>query len=237
MEKIKIEPNENKSEEENLDINLNIQRPKSTSFEIHSNNKKTNISDYKRVRFYSENIPSNFVPKLKPIKSEINPTPMKLNHLNFKTNSIIINEIPEINEKLVISFEKEEFFDSYELDSNLSDNDSDYSSYEYEKLNFKIEDNKNDNKNNQLSFIQNLRKEMNKIRYEIKKQRKSSSNDDNSLKKSILESILEKENQIEFGTDNKIQRGFSILDVLTQNNPNHHFEFYKKLSFDEEFIL
>ena len=81
MEKTKREPKENISEEENLDINLNIQRPKSISFKMESNNKENNISDYKRVRFYSENIPSNFVPKLKPIKSDINPTPMKLNHL------------------------------------------------------------------------------------------------------------------------------------------------------------
>ena len=213
MENLKKEPKENKTEEEILKINLNMQRPK--SFEIQLNNNDNNSSDYKRIRFYSENIPSNFVPKLKPIKSEINPTPMKLNHFNFKNNNFIISEITE-NEILVISSEEDS--------SDSNDTDNDFSDDEYEQLNFNVE---NENKiNENLNFIKSLRKEMNLFKNQIKKQRMSFFNDYESLKNSILEIILEKENKIKFGGKYKIKKGFTILDVLSQ-----------KLSFDEEFIL
>ena len=214
MENLKNEPKDNKTEEEILKINLNMQRPK--SFEIQSKNNDNNSSDYKRIRFYSEIIPSNFVPKLKPMKSEIKPTPMKLNHLNFKNNNFIINEITENNEKLVISFEEDS--------SDSNDTDNDFSDDEYEQLNFNVE---NENKiNENLNFIKSLRKEMNLFKNQIKKQRMSFFNDYESLKNSILEIILEKENKIKFGGKYKIKKGFTILDVLSQ-----------KLSFDEEFIL
>ena len=202
MENLKNEPKDNKTEEEILKINLNMQRPK--SFEIQSKNNDNNSSDYKRIRFYSEIIPSNFVPKLKPMKSEIKPTPMKLNHLNLN------------NEKLVISFEEDS--------SDSNDTDNDFSDDEYEQLNFNVE---NENKiNENLNFIKSLRKEMNLFKNQIKKQRMSFFNDYESLKNSILEIILEKENKIKFGGKYKIKKGFTILDVLSQ-----------KLSFDEEFIL
>ena len=213
MENLKNEPKDNKTEEEILKINLNIQRPK--SFEIQKKNNDNNSSDYKRIRFYSEIIPSNFVPKLKPMKSEIKPTPMKLNHLNFKNNNFIINEITE-NEILVISSEEDS--------SDSNDTDNDFSDDEYEQLNFNVE---NENKiNENLNFIKSLRKEMNLFKNQIKKQRMSFFNDYESLKNSILEIILEKENKIKFGGKYKIKKGFTILDVLSQ-----------KLSFDEEFIL
>ena len=141
---------------------------------------------------------------------------MKLNHLNFKNNNFIIKEITENNEKLVISFEEDS--------SDSNDTDNDFSDDEYEQLNFKVE---NENKiNENLNFIKSLRKEMNLFKNQIKKQRMSFFNDYESLKNSILEIILEKENKIKFGGKYKIKKGFTILDVLSQ-----------KLSFDEEFIL
>ena len=226
---IKNDPKENNSDLENFDINVNIQRPKSISFEITQNNEKNNIQNYKRTRYYSETIPSNFVPKLKPIKTEIKPTPMKLNHIHYKRNQMIINEIPEINEKFVASFEKEEFSDSSETDSDNSDD-------EYKKLNFEIIECKKNNNNRKNSFIQNLKKEMNKVKNEIKKERTVSYNDYDSIqyKKTIYEFFLENENKNENGK-NKIKKGFCILDVLKKNSP--HIDFYKQLSFDKEFIL
>ena len=226
---IKKEPKDNSLDLENPNLDLNISRPKSISFEIIQKNSKNNIENYKRTRFYSENIPSNFVPKLKPIKTEIKPTPMKLNHIHYKRNQMIINEIPEINEKFVASFEKEEFSDSSETDSDNSDD-------EYKKLNFEIIECKKNNNNRKNSFIQNLKKEMNKVKNEIKKERTISYNDYDSIqyKKTIYEFFLENENKNENGK-NKIKKGFCILDVLKKNSP--HIEFYKQLSFDQEFIL
>lgn len=226
---IKKEPKDNSLDLENPNLDLNISRPKSISFEIIQKNSKNNIENYKRTRFYSENIPSNFVPKLKPIKTEIKPTPMKLNHIHYKRNQMIINEIPEINEKFVASFEKEEFSDSSETDSDNSDD-------EYKKLNFEIIECKKNNNNRKNSFIQNLKKEMNKVKNEIKKERTISYNDYDSIqyKKTIYEFFLENENKNENGK-NKIKKGFCILDVLKKNSP--HIDFYKQLSFDKEFIL
>ena len=226
---IKKEPKDNSLDLENPNLDVNISRPKSISFEIKQKNSKNNIENYKRTRFYSENIPSNFVPKLKPIKTEIKPTPMKLNHIHYKRNQMIINEIPEINEKFVASFEKEEFSDSSETDSDNSDD-------EYKKLNFEIIECKKNNNNRKNSFIQNLKKEMNKVKNEIKKERTVSYNDYDSIqyKKTIYEFFLENENKNENGK-NKIKKGFCILDVLKKNSP--HIDFYKQLSFDKEFIL
>lgn len=226
---IKKEPKDKSLDLENPNLDVNISRPKSISFEIKQKNSKNNIENYKRTRFYSENIPSNFVPKLKPIKTEIKPTPMKLNHIHYKRNQMIINEIPEINEKFVASFEKEEFSDSSETDSDNSDD-------EYKKLNFEIIECKKNNNNRKNSFIQNLKKEMNKVKNEIKKERTISYNDYDSIqyKKTIYEFFLENENKNENGK-NKIKKGFCILDVLKKNSP--HIDFYKQLSFDKEFIL
>ena len=224
---IKKEPKDKSLDLENPNLDVNISRPKSIS--IKQKNSKNNIENYKRIRFYSENIPSNFVPKLKPIKTEIKPTPMKLNHIHYKRNQMIINEIPEINEKFVASFEKEEFSDSSETDSDNSDD-------EYKKLNFEIIECKKNNNNRKNSFIQNLKKEMNKVKNEIKKERTISYNDYDSIqyKKTIYEFFLENENKNENGK-NKIKKGFCILDVLKKNSP--HIDFYKQLSFDKEFIL
>ena len=226
---IKKEPKDKSLDLENPNLDVNISRPKSISFEIKQKNSKNNIENYKRTRFYSENIPSNFVPKLKPIKTEIKPTPMKLNHIHYKRNQMIINEIPEINEKFVASFEKEEFSDSSETDSDNSDD-------EYKKLNFEIIECKKNNNNRKNSFIQNLKKEMNKVKNEMKKERTFSYNDYDSIqyKKTIYEFFLENENKNENGK-NKIKKGFCILDVLKKNSP--HIDFYKQLSFDKEFIL
>ena len=226
---IKKEPKDKSLDLENPNLDVNISRPKSISFEIKQKNSKNNIENYKRTRFYSENIPSNFVPKLKPIKTEIKPTPMKLNHIHYKRNQMIINEIPEINEKFVASFEKEEFSDSSETDSDNSDD-------EYKKLNFEIIECKKNNNNRKNSFIKNLKKEMNKVKNEIKKERTISYNDYDSIqyKKTIYEFFLENENKNENGK-NKIKKGFCILDVLKKNSP--HIDFYKQLSFDKEFIL
>lgn len=226
---IKKEPKDKSLDLENPNLDVNISRPKSISFEIKQKNSKNNIENYKRTRFYSQNIPSNFVPKLKPIKTEIKPTPMKLNHIHYKRNQMIINEIPEINEKFVASFEKEESSDSSETDSDNSDD-------EYKKLNFEIIECKKNNNNRKNSFIQNLKKEMNKVKNEIKKERTISYNDYDSIqyKKTIYEFFLENENKNENGK-NKIKKGFCILDVLKKNSP--HIDFYKQLSFDKEFIL
>ena len=227
---IQINNNENKKKEleNNINLNesLNLTRANTVSFKnpINENN---NLSNYKRIRFYSETIP-NFVPRLKPIKTEKKPSPLKLNHLNFKRNSNnIINEISELNEKLVSSFEKEDCSDLSEIEDSSDDED----------LNFDNNNNNKSNDNLNCSFIQNLKKEMNKIKSEMKKNRKISLNDFDSerSKKSILEIFLEKENKLIYGNNNLIKRGFSIIQVLEQNSP--HIELYKKLSFDQKFVL
>ena len=239
---IQINNNENKKKEleNNINLNesLNLTRANTVSFKnpINENN---NLSNYKRIRFYSENIP-NFVPRLKPIKTEKKPSPLKLNHLNFKRNSNnIINEISELNEKLVSSFEKEDCSDLSEIEDSSDDEDLNFDNNNNNKSNNEINNNNNNKSNDNLncSFIQNLKKEMNKIKSEMKKNRKISFNDfdSESSKKSILEIFLEKENKLIYGNNNLIKRGFSIIQVLEQNSP--HIELYKKLSFDQEFVL
>ncbi len=237
---IQINNNENKEKEleNNINLNesLNLTRANTVSFKIPIN-ENNNLSNYKRIRFYSENIP-NFVPRLKPIKTEKKPSPLKLNHLNFKRNSNnIINEISELNEKLVSSFEKEDYSDLSEIEDSSDDEDLNFENNN--KSNNEINNNNNNKSNDNLncSFIQNLKKEMNKIKSEMKKNRKISFNDfdSESSKKSILEIFLEKENKLIYGNNNLIKRGFSIIQVLEQNSP--HIELYKKLSFDQKFIL
>ena len=239
---IQINNNENKKKEleNNINLNesLNLTRANTVSFKnpINENN---NLSNYKRIRFYSENIP-NFVPRLKPIKTEKKPSPLKLNHLNFKRNSNnIINEISELNEKLVSSFEKEDCSDLSEIEDSSDDEDLNFDNNNNNKSNNEINNNNNNKSNDNLncSFIQNLKKEMNKIKSEMKKNRKISFNDfdSESSKKSILEIFLEKENKLIYGNNNLIKRGFSIIQVLEQNSP--HIELYKKLSFDQKFVL
>ena len=234
---IQINNNESKEKEleNNINLNesLNLTRANTVSFKnpINENN---NLSNYKRIRFYSENIP-NFVPRLKPIKTEKKPSPLKLNHLNFKRNSNnIINEISELNEKLVSSFEKEDCSDLSEIEDSSDDEDLNFDNNNNNKSNNEINNNNNNKSNDNLncSFIQNLKKEMNKIKSEMKKNRKISFNDfdSESSKKSILEIFLEKENKLIYGNNNLIKRGFSIIQVLEQNSP--HIELYKKLSFD-----
>jgi hypothetical protein len=237
---IQINNNENKEKEleNNINLNesLNLTRANTVSFKIPIN-ENNNLSNYKRIRFYSENIP-NFVPRLKPIKTEKKPSPLKLNHLNFKRNSNnIINEISELNEKLVSSFEKEDYSDLSEIEDSSDDEDLNFENNN--KSNNEINNNNKNKSNDNLncSFIQNLKKEMNKIKSEMKKNRKISFNDfdSESSKKSILEIFLEKENKLIYGNNNLIKRGFSIIQVLEQNSP--HIELYKKLSFDQKFIL
>ena len=239
---IQINNNESKEKEleNNINLNesLNLTRANTVSFKnpINENN---NLSNYKRIRFYSETIP-NFVPRLKPIKTEKKPSPLKLNHLNFKRNSNnIINEISELNEKLVSSFEKEDCSDLSEIEDSSDDEDLNFDNNNNNKSNNEINNNNNNKSNDNLncSFIQNLKKEMNKIKSEMKKNRKISFNDfdSESSKKSILEIFLEKENKLIYGNNNLIKRGFSIIQVLEQNSP--HIELYKKLSFDQEFVL
>ena len=234
---IKINNNESKEKEleNNINLNesLNLTRANTVSFKnpINENN---NLSNYKRIRFYSENIP-NFVPRLKPIKTEKKPSPLKLNHLNFKRNSNnIINEISELNEKLVSSFEKEDCSDLSEIEDSSDDEDLNFDNNNNNKSNNEINNNNNNKSNDNLncSFIQNLKKEMNKIKSEMKKNRKISFNDfdSESSKKSILEIFLEKENKLIYGNNNLIKRGFSVIQVLEQNSP--HIELYKKLNFD-----
>ena len=231
---IQINNNESKEKEleNNINLNesLNLTRANTVSFKnpINENN---NLSNYKRIRFYSENIP-NFVPRLKPIKTEKKPSPLKLNHLNFKRNSNnIINEISELNEKLVSSFEKEDCSDLSEIEDSSDDEDLNFDNNNNNKSNNEINNNNNNKSNDNLncSFIQNLKKEMNKIKSEMKKNRKISFNDfdSESSKKSILEIFLEKENKLIYGNNNLIKRGFSIIQVLEQNSP--HIELYKKL--------
>ena len=239
---IQINNNESKEKEleNNINLNesLNLTRANTVSFKnpINENN---NLSNYKRIRFYSENIP-NFVPRLKPIKTEKKPSPLKLNHLNFKRNSNnIINEISELNEKLVSSFEKEDCSDLSEIEDSSDDEDLNFDNNNNNKSNNEINNNNNNKSNDNLncSFIQNLKKEMIKIKSEMKKNRKISLNDFDSerSKKSILEIFLEKENKLIYGNNNLIKRGFSIIQVLEQNSP--HIELYKKLSFDQKFVL
>ena len=239
---IQINNNESKEKEleNNINLNesLNLTRANTVSFKnpINENN---NLSNYKRIRFYSDNIP-NFVPRLKPIKTEKKPSPLKLNHLNFKRNSNnIINEISELNEKLVSSFEKEDCSDLSEIEDSSDDEDLNFDNNNNNKSNNEINNNNNNKSNDNLncSFIQNLKKEMNKIKSEMKKNRKISFNDfdSESSKKSILEIFLEKENKLIYGNNNLIKRGFSIIQVLEQNSP--HIELNKKLSFDQKFVL
>ena len=126
-----------------------------------------------------------------------------------------------------------------EIEDSSDDEDLNFDNNNNNKSNNEINNNNNNKSNDNLncSFIQNLKKEMIKIKSEMKKNRKISLNDFDSerSKKSILEIFLEKENKLIYGNNNLIKRGFSIIQVLEQNSP--HIELYKKLSFDQKFVL
>ncbi len=210
--------------------NNNQSRHKSISFKLMGNESNLNNKQNKRIRFYSENIPLNFVPKLKPINPILKPTPMKL---NFTTSKKLTNDIisEEIENKLSLSFEN---YSSNEYNSNSniyseseSDSDSDSISNfdsnddEYKDLNYKLNINNPKDKNERkLSHIKNLKNEMNQIKKDIRKQKNSHDDLDSETSKKTIKQILNKNSNDQCNYKNGRKRGVSIIEFLEENNSN-----------------
>lgn len=216
-----------KTNNQNFNLNKNNQsRYKSISFNEMINDSNLCNKNNKRTRFYSENIPLNFVPRLKPINPKIKPTPMKLNCTTSKKKiNNIISE--EIENKLSLSFEN---YSSNENYSNLnidSDSDSDSNSYldsiddEYKGLNYKLNFNNTQDKKKErkLSHIKNLKNEMNQIKKEVNKQKNSHDDLDSETPNKTISQILNKDinNQNNYQNGKK---GVSIIQFLEENSPN-----------------
>jgi hypothetical protein len=206
--------------------NNNQSRHKSISFKLMGNESNLNNKQNKRIRFYSENIPLNFVPKLKPINPILKPTPMKL---NFTTSKKLTNDIisEEIENKLSLSFEN---YSSNEYNSNSniyseseSDSDSDSISNfdsnddEYKDLNYKVNYNKDKNER-KLSHIENLKNEMNQIKKELKKQKNSHDDLDSETSQKTIKETLNKDISNHYNYKNGRKRGVSIIEFLEENN-------------------
>lgn len=78
----------------------------------------------KRKRFFSENVLSNFVPKLKPKISNVKPTVLRLNtRKNSNSRNVRENLFSEVDQPLINSYENEDT-ESFNSDSSSSDSDS-----------------------------------------------------------------------------------------------------------------
>ena len=93
------------------------------SQQLFSNNKQLTTIQ-KRKRFFSENVLSNFVPKLKPKISNVKPTVLRLNtRKNSNSRNVRENLFSEVDQPLINSYENEdtESFGSSSSDSDSSD--------------------------------------------------------------------------------------------------------------------
>ena len=96
---------------------------KQKSQQLFSNNKQLTTIQ-KRKRFFSENVLSNFVPKLKPKISNVKPTVLRLNtRKNSNSRNVRENLFSEVDQPLINSYENEdtESFGSSSSDSDSSD--------------------------------------------------------------------------------------------------------------------
>jgi len=99
----------------------NIQK----SEKFFSYNKKGKLSKIeKRKRFFSENVLSNFVPKLKPKISNVKPTVLRLNtRKNSNSRNVRENLFSDVDKPLINSYENEDT-ESFNSDSSSSESDT-----------------------------------------------------------------------------------------------------------------
>ena len=165
--------------------------------------KKQSKPEIPRNRFFSSALPKNFVPKLHPLKAKMKPVPIQLNKPKNKSHQ----HLNQIEEKISLSFEKS---DSSSYEDSSDDSES--------ELRFTIDDNK-------VIQCNAFRKRMSKFTNNNK--RKHTVNDDfeNKYTSPSLLSKEERDMSINIrnfrhtfdyfkGSEVKLQRGFSIMNIL-----------------------
>lgn len=182
------------------DDTLNFREIKSMSL-VTFPKKKANPPEIPRNRFFSSALPKNFVPKLRPLKAKMKPSPIQLN--KPKTSSYI--RLNKIEETMSLSFEKSDSNSNSYIDSS-DDSES--------ELRFIIEENK-------VTKCNEFRKQMSKFTNNNKRKYTVNDDFDNKYKSP---SLLQ-ETSIHFrsfrhtfdyfkSTEAKLQRGFSIMNIL-----------------------
>ena len=185
----------------NEDDTINFRAIKSMSMTTFP--KKQSKPEIPRNRFFSSALPKNFVPKLHPLKAKMKPVPIQLNKPKNKS----YQHLNQIEEKISLSFEKS---DSSSYEDSSDDSES--------ELRFTIEDNK-------VIQCNAFRKRMSKFTNNNK--RKHTVNDDfeNKYTSPSLLSKEERDMSINIrnfrhtfdyfkGSEVKLQRGFSIMNIL-----------------------
>ena len=185
----------------NEDDTINFRAIKSMSMTTFP--KKQSKPEIPRNRFFSSALPKNFVPKLHPLKAKMKPVPIQLNKPKNKS----YQHLNQIEEKISLSFEKS---DSSSYEDSSDDSES--------ELRFTIEDNK-------VIQCNAFRKRMSK--FTNKKKRKHTVNGDfeNKYTSPSLLSKEERDMSIHIrnfrhtfdyfkGSEVKLQRGFSIMNIL-----------------------
>lgn len=185
----------------NEDDTINFRAIKSMSMTTFP--KKQSKPEIPRNRFFSSALPKNFVPKLHPLKAKMKPVPIQLNKPKNKS----YQHLNQIEEKISLSFEKS---DSSSYEDSSDDSES--------ELRFTIDDNK-------VIQCNAFRKRMSKFTNNNK--RKHTVNDDfeNKYTSPSLLSKEERDMSINIrnfrhtfdyfkGSEVKLQRGFSIMNIL-----------------------
>ena len=185
----------------NEDDTINFRAIKSMSMTTFP--KKQSKPEIPRNRFFSSALPKNFVPKLHPLKAKMKPVPIQLNKPKNKSHQ----HLNQIEEKISLSFEKS---DSSSYEDSSDDSES--------ELRFTIDDNK-------VIQCNAFRKRMSKFTNNNK--RKHTVNDDfeNKYTSPSLLSKEERDMSIHIsnfrhtfdyfkGSEVKLQRGFSIMNIL-----------------------
>lgn len=185
----------------NEDDTINFRAIKSMSMTTFP--KKQSKPEIPRNRFFSSALPKNFVPKLHPLKAKMKPVPIQLNKPKNKS----YQHLNQIEEKISLSFEKS---DSSSYEDSSDDSES--------ELRFTIDDNK-------VIQCNAFRKRMSKFTNNNK--RKHTVNDDfeNKYTSPSLLSKEERDMSIHIrnfrhtfdyfkGSEVKLQRGFSIMNIL-----------------------
>ena len=185
----------------NEDDTINFRAIKSMSLVTFP--KKQSKPEIPRNRFFSSALPKNFVPKLHPLKAKMKPVPIQLNKPKNKS----YQHLNQIEEKISLSFEKS---DSSSYEDSSDDSES--------ELRFTIDDNK-------VIQCNAFRKRMSKFTNNNK--RKHTVNDDfeNKYTSPSLLSKEERDMSINIrnfrhtfdylkGSEVKLQRGFSIMNIL-----------------------
>ena len=202
-----------------------FKKTKALSSLLHDEDEKKDNIEQKMKRSSSYIIPKRFVPKLRPLKSSINPSFFILNDEKENQN---INENTEIksvfnDEDLSftsisdsISVEEEKISDKItdlEDDINNYKNKNDINTVK-EEGNLNI--NKKNSKNNSISSLFNIRKKLQSIKY-------------NSSFISIKECIDSSLNKLKknFGLDDIYYKRFNIKKNIFNNNDCYIFNKYK----------